>query len=206
MRLNEILSTALLGLALVASAGCEDEEDSSAGSTQQGQTDCTNDAENPYADTCVETFLTDCFDPSGACTGEVDLTGSVTLEWASGATVQTDVIIDATNITPGQVPDQSSAEANTTLTGSGGQCATGQTRNMVDGCASRTIYTRSSDNMTMTFCIKDDESVEVTCPDGTTFTAEQDAPDCQWGSGSEGGCTIEEPDTSDFGFGDLPGT
>ena len=170
--------------------GCGDDSSSDDSSTQQQAVDCTDAAQNPYAGTCVETYVADCFDPSGACMGSLDMmTGMTTLVWESGANVETSIAIDPANPTmPG---------AMTTLTSSGGMaCATALSSNNTDGCASKTVYTRASDGAELVFCIQADTSMEITCPDGSSFTVDaqqsQAAEQCQYGGGDAEACTFEQ--------------
>jgi hypothetical protein len=78
-----------LVLGLAACSGDKDEETTDG--TEPAVVDCADPASNPWYGTCVETFMADCFDPSGACDITIGQTGSTTLEWANGASVVTSV-------------------------------------------------------------------------------------------------------------------
>jgi hypothetical protein len=144
---------------------------------------CDNPDYNPWLGTCVETFVADCFDPAGACDGVVDQSnGSTSFTWDNGAAVQTE-ISGMNNVTE-------------LISSSGSVCAVGETPLMPGGaCFSTTTYTRSSDGAQMTFCIYEDQSMDVTCPDGSTHSAtaeqQQGASECQYGSGSGEACSVE---------------
>lgn len=172
-----------LPMMLIACGGNKDEE-----STGPAAADCSDPAYNPWAGTCVETFNADCFDPTGECNGMFDqATGSTTLEWASGASVET-------SINPATFGATTEIYSST-----GALCSTGESANNVGGCGSQTIYTRASDGAQMTFCIQLDGSMEVTCPDGSTHSAsstDQGASDCQYGDAEP--CTIEGLPTASY--------
>lgn len=155
---------------------------------QPAQVDCTDPAENPYAGTCVESFIVDCFDPAGACVGEVSQAG-VDLTWANGAEVLN--TIDTSN--------PYSPRTSTEIVGStGAVCATGLTvTNATDQtaeCYSETTYTRAGDGARLTFCTRLDTSQRVTCDDGSSFEVDSQAAGgasvCQYGS-EAGACEIE---------------
>lgn len=180
------------GLLLAACGDKEDEStDGTGGTGGTGGTaaavDCSDSSENPLAGTCVEDFWAGCFDPEGACDGVVDVTGNTTLEWESGATVETTLNYTSDPLNP---------TAITTVTGSDGTvCATGESQNNAGGCASLTVYTRSSDGATQEYCSQTDRSVTVMCDDGTTVDASGSAAQqCQYGDAEP--CDIE----TDFDF------
>lgn len=127
--------------------------------------ECDDPGYNPWAGTCVETFLADCFDPEGECTGQTDAMGNVLLTWENGAYLETTT--DFSN--------PSDPTITTVLYSSAGDlCAQGDTQVNVGGCASLTIYQRP-DGATQRWCIYADGSTEVTCDDGSTIavTAEE---------------------------------
>lgn len=180
----------LAALALGLTLGCGDKDDADSGGSADGADgttaatgDCSDADYNPYAGTCVESFLADCFDPSGACDGVATATGDVTLEWASGATVETTV----------DYSDPLNPGANTTITSSTGEiCATGVTQSNASGCASLTVYTRP-DGATQQYCSQSDGSTTVTCDDGTTVAVSSSqssgAEQCQYGDAEA--CTVD---------------
>lgn len=167
----------VLSLTLMACDGGEDD------ATVDPTPSCDNPDYNPWAGTCVETFAADCFDPEGACEGVIDTsTGSTSFTWANGASVDSEI---------------AGMGYETTLTASNGTvCATAETPLMPGqgDCFSTTTYTRASDGAQMTFCIYQDQSMDVTCPDGSVHssTAEQQqaANECQYGSGSGEACEV----------------
>ena len=179
-------SLLLLPLLLALACGDKDDDDSAApaGATSG---DCSDADYNPYAGSCVESYLADCFDPAGECNGVATATGDVTLDWDSGASVQTTVdYSDPTN--PG---------ALTTLYSSSGEvCAEGVSSNNTGGCASLTVYTRP-DGATQEYCSQSDGSVTVTCDDGSTVEVSSSessgAEQCQYGDAEA--CTV----TVDYG-------
>lgn len=184
----------LLALVLIACSG-DGADDSTPTTTSPGSTsttptaaavDCSDPSENPFAGTCVETFMAACFDPTGTCDGTVDMMGNTELVWASGATVTTQT--DFSNpLNPSVI---------TTLTASDGtECATGITDVNEGGCASRTTYTRTSDGAQQVYCIQLDGSMTVTCDNATVIEVPANqggaAEQCQYGDA--GPCTITGP-------------
>lgn len=168
-----MLSTAL-GLLLAPGCGSDDKDEDS------GAADCDDPASNPYAGTCVETYLADCWDPSGECDGVVDpTTGSTSFTWENGAAMTSEVTISGT-----------SAVVLTTLYNSGGvECAVAETIQGGGGCFAETTYTRTADGATQTYCTQEDGSLSVTCDDGSTVdvsSAEADAAStCQAGGDTQ---------------------
>ena len=200
MRIHTVISAALI---ITTASGCElftgQVEDAIADAQQQQQSpqqvDCTDPADNPYAGTCVESFLADCFDPSGACVGEVSQAG-VDLTWDNGAEVLNTI----------DYSDPYSPRTTTELSSSGGaMCATGLTEthalDQTAECYSTTTYTRASDGQRLTFCVRTDTSMKVTCDDGSTFEVDGQAAHgaslCQYGN-EAGACEVEVSD--DFGY------
>ncbi len=119
-----------------------------------------------------------CFDPQGVWWGTVSLTGDVELTWANGAQVLTDMDLSSP-LDP---------VANTEIIASDGTvCATGQSENGAQGCASRTVYVRGSDSAELVYCANLQGDLTVTCPDGTevSVTAEENqaASGCEYGGG-----------------------
>ncbi len=181
-------------LALALTAACFDKGDDS-GSSADGTDgadgaaasgDCGDSSYNPYAGTCVETFMADCFDPSGECEGVATATGDVTLEWANGANA----------VTTTDYSDVSNIQIRTVLTASNGtECAVGITTTNTGGCYSQTVYTRSSDGGTQTYCTQADGSVTVTCDDGSTVDVSSSqssgAEQCQYGDAEACDVTVE---------------
>lgn len=168
----------VMAVALVVA--CDGGEDAEVDPTPS----CDNPDYNPWSGTCVETFVADCFDPEGTCDGTIDMSsGATSFVWANGASVDSEV---------------GGMGYVTTLTNSGGSvCATAETPLMPGqgDCFSTTTYTRTSDGAQMSFCIYQDQSMDVTCPDGTTHSAtaeqQQAANECQYGSGSGEPCNVE---------------
>ncbi len=166
---------------LVACGGGEDDSAATASGTPSTQptsaaVDCSDPAENPFAGTCVETYLAGCFDPVGTCEGDVALTGRTELIWESGASVLTEI----------DFSDPFNPGAITTLTNSSGtECAVGVTENNTGSCASQTTYTRTADGATQVYCIQLDGSMTITCDDNTTVevpASQGDAANqCQYG-------------------------
>lgn len=148
--------------------------------------ECSDASYNPLAGTCVETFLADCFDPSGACEGSFDIMGNGTLMWDNGATVETS--LDLSN-------PMSPASLTELISSTGAVCAEGRSENNVGGCASQTVY-RRPDGATQTWCIQMDGSYSITCDDGTTVSvsaAQAGAiQTCQYGSDA-GPCSVDLP-------------
>lgn len=140
--------------------------------------ECDDPAQNPFAGTCVETFLAGCFDPSGACVGETDGAGNTTLTWENGASVVTTIEMDGMDV----------SVLTDLVASDGAVCAEGMTENGVGGCASRTVYVRP-DGAQQTWCFGNDGSYAVTCDDGTTIdvsAAQSEAvQECQYGSDAE---------------------
>lgn len=171
-RAHDIFFLGLAGLLALGACGDKDDGDGSSdgesnggASTSDGgsgEGDCSDPDVNVFAGTCVETFLAGCFDPSGACEGTIDMTtGSTTMTWANGATIETEV--DTSNPT--------SPSVTTSIYASDGTlCAVGESQNGVGGCASQTVYERQSDGATQTWCIQADGSMEVSCSDGTSVS------------------------------------
>ena len=160
LALAGLLTLGLLG------AACGDKDDSGGGGDGGGGdggsagSDCSDPSVNPFAGTCVETFLADCFDPAGECDGTIDMaTGETTMTWSNGASVQTEV--------GGGTPPT----VTTTITGSSGAvCATGTSSYGTGGCASQTVYVREGDGAQQTWCIAADGGMTVSCPGGETVT------------------------------------
>jgi len=174
---------AALGLALVACSGDgKDDETPDDGSTPAGAVDCADPAANPWSGTCVETFMADCFDPSGPCDITIAATGATDLVWENGAAV-----VSATTFDGGGVATETDYIAS-----DGTVCATGITRLMDAGCDSRSVLTRGSDGAVMEYCLFQDGSMDVTCPDGSTASASSDesagASACQYGDAEA--CTL----------------
>lgn len=173
-------------LTLVACGG--DKEEETPTETTPVEADCGDSAYNPWAGTCVETFHADCWDPEGTCNGTVELTGATYLEWENGAAVDVTLDFASDPFNPGAITDLIASD--------GTVCSTGVSRNNEMGCASRTVYTRVSDGATMVFCIQADQSMEVTCPDGSTVSAtaaqSEGAQTCQYGDAEP--CTIDTPE------------
>lgn len=158
-----LMLTAALGLSFAPGCGSDDKDDDSAAA------DCDDPDSNPYAGTCVETYLADCWDPSGECEGVIETTtGNSSYTWENGAQMTTEVTISGT-----------SAVVLTTLYNSGGvECAVAETLQGAGGCFSQTTYTRTADGATQTYCTQEDGSLSVTCDDGSTVdvsAAESDA-------------------------------
>ncbi|MCK6507035.1 hypothetical protein L6R53_27285 [Myxococcota bacterium] len=184
-----LLACSLPTLLLASACGDKDGDDTSGGGADGGATSaspCADPEYNALAGTCAETFFAGCFDPAGECDGTVDIaSGSTTLTWANGATVETTIDYS--------VP--TSPVANTTITSSSGAvCATGVTKTNFGGCASQTTYTRTSDGAIQIWCTQNDGSMEVVCPggEGITVTAAQAraAGECAYGSEAEP-CVID---------------
>jgi hypothetical protein len=168
----------MFALMLLGLLACEEEGEEGAGTTSEPTTpagtdptaapDCADPDVNPFAGTCVETFLAGCFDPVGECTYESSGL-EVSLSWDNGATVVTEAGMTST----------------TTLTASDGtECAVGTTEVNAGGCFSKTSY-RRFDGEIQVWCIQADGSFEVTCDDGTTIAVEadqsEDAQSCNYG-------------------------
>lgn len=169
-----------MGLTLGVACGESDKGDDDTASGECGDPDY-----NPYAGTCVESFMAACFDPSGECDGTYDLTGNTTLTWENGAQVVSEVGVSGT-----------SAVVITTLYASSGtECAVGETTQGAGGCFSQTVYTRTSDGATQTWCTQEDGSVSVTCDDGSTVDVDASqstaAEECQYGSDA-GACEVTQ--------------
>jgi hypothetical protein len=119
-------------------------------STSTAADGCADPSQNPFAGTCVETFLADCFDPVGECT-YVQSGANVDVTWSNGASVQTEAGLTTT----------------TTLTASNGTvCAVGTTEVMQGDCFALTTYERP-DGATQSWCFYQDGSFDVRCDDGT---------------------------------------
>lgn len=103
---------AALSLTLATGCGSDDKDEDS------GAADCDDPSSNPYAGTCVETYLSDCWDPSGECEGVIETTtGNSSFTWENGAQMTTEVTVSGT-----------SAAVLTTLYNSGGvECAVAET-------------------------------------------------------------------------------
>jgi hypothetical protein len=172
---------------VVGALGCAgDKADETEPTETAPAADCADPDYNPWAGSCVDTFVVDCWDPEGSCDGTVELTGATTLAWENGALVE--VTVDYTNpFDPTVLTDLIASD--------GSVCSSGVSTNNIDGCASRTIYTRTSDGAVMTFCAQLDGSVAVTCPDGTVVSAtaaeSEAANSCQYGDAET--CTITGP-------------
>lgn len=179
------LVMALATFTSTLACGDEDQDSAGDGGGDGGAAagDCSDPSVNAFADTCVETFLADCFDPAGECDGTIDLsTGETSLTWANGASVETTV---GTGMPPA---------VNTTITSSSGTvCATGVSSNGTGGCASQTVYTRASDGAQQTWCIQADSSMVVSCPGGETVNVTaaqaQSSNSCGFAGGGEP-CTM----------------
>lgn len=183
-----------IGWALVAAgcggAGAKDATDATgpSGSTEPTTSagGCADPTVNPWAGTCVETFLAGCFDPEGACTGTWDLQGNTELTWANGAQVITEVDLSQP-LDPSVTTDLFASD--------GGSCATGTSELGAGGCASLTTYVRTSDGAEQTWCIRLNGDITVTCPDGTevsvTAAESEAAQGCEYGSGEP--CTMTGP-------------
>ena len=190
------LTLTALAAALLALGGCfiddaidaaEDQINEEQEVQAPAQVDCTDPGANPYAGTCVETYLAGCFDPSGVCVGEVSQTG-VDLTWANGAEILADL----------DYSDPYHPGTTATLSSSAGAvCATSVTTSNTsaqdDECFSVTTYTRSGDGAQMAFCVRINRSMTVTCPDGSTFDVDGDAGNeaslCQYGN-EAGACEV----------------
>lgn len=165
---------AALSLTLATGCGSDDKDEDS------GAADCDDPSSNPYAGTCVETYLADCWDPSGECEGVIETTtGNSSFTWENGAQMTTEVTVSGT-----------SAAVLTTLYNSGGvECAVAETVQGGGGCFSQTTYTRTADGATQTYCTQEDGSVTVTCDDGSTVDVSSGqsaaAEECQAGGGSQ---------------------
>jgi hypothetical protein len=175
---------AALGLALVACSGDgKEEENEEPSGTNPGAVDCADPASNPWSGTCVETFMADCFDPSGVCDITIGATGATDLSWDNGASVVSTTTFDGSGV----------VTETDYIASDGTVCATGITRLMDGGCDSRSVLTRGSDGAVMEYCLFQDGSMDVTCPDGSTASASADesaaAGACQYGDDA-GACTL----------------
>jgi hypothetical protein len=196
--------TMLIG-ALVAAAGCGNDGGSkSATPTSHGpgpagdSADCTDEAENPYAGVrCLNDFF-NCFMPAGQCTGEIGLTGSLTLTWENGAKLESSPDFSGIMVDPAHPPSADelmNLGANTLLATNGILCMTSTTKlETDDGCESKSVYIRTSDGATAVFCSDADGNTKVTCPDGSTtdVMGTEGAANCQYGGGN-GQCDIKQP-------------
>lgn len=168
------MRAALWSPLVLLSLGCDggDSKPDDDSSTDDEVTACEDPAQNPFAGTCVETFLAGCFDPSGDCT-YAQQGANVILTWENGATVET----------------AAGRTTTTTLTASDGTvCATGTTVVGAGDCFAQTTYVRASDSAEQVWCTYQDGSFDVQCPDGSTVsvTAEESssANSCQYGGGT----------------------
>jgi hypothetical protein len=162
---------------MVLFVGCSGDKTDDTTDPAPVEADCSDPAYNPWAGTCVETFNADCWDPTGTCDGTIELTGSTSLVWENGAAVEVSIDFSGGDpFNPGALTD--------IIASDGTICSSGVSRNNEEGCASRTVYTRA-DNATLTICIQADQSMTVTCPDGSTLSAtadqQQGANACQYG-------------------------
>jgi hypothetical protein len=219
-------ASVLAGLSLVALlSACGDDGDKSGGQEQAiGNADCSDPGQNPYAEIeCVNTFMGDCFVPTGMCMGVVSQAelGKTTLTWESGHTVVADPYfsLDGVDFSDPQAAAaalQESSGADITITGANGvSCASGTERMKqmtADGtmCEALTIYTNSS-GQTLTYCFDASGNGTVSCSsNGMTYDVSggKEASNCQSGSQATGQCTVEveELDTSSLPNGaTLPG-
>lgn len=157
--------------------GDTDETDTTPPTNTTDQGGCRDPEVNPWAGTCVETYLAGCFDPTGSCTGERQGVMGLIMTWENGATVE-------------------QSGLTTTLTASNGTvCATAVTSvTPVGDCFSTTTYTDDGGDE-MQYCIHADGSMGITCADGSSFeiTAEEaqspSGQSCQYGGGEE--CVFE---------------
>lgn len=156
-----------------AGGGGDGTTDASGPSGAGGATDaCADPAYNPFAGTCVVTFLEDCFQPVGECT----TTGSMmsfAFSWENGARIEfslTDIGIFAAD---------------------GTECAHGvPTIGGGTSCVTTTVYTRTSDGSQQTWCTGADGSLVVTCETGDVIEidAGQSAAASGCGFGEGGAC------------------
>jgi hypothetical protein len=165
---------------LIACGGSKDGEDSSAVAASGT---CADPATNPYAGSCVETYLAGCFDPSGPCEGQVSLTGEVDLTWSNGASVNSEL--------------EGLGVSTTVTSSSGATCATATMAIMAGSCASETVYVREGDGATLGFCSGLDGSLTVTCPDGSSFAISAieaaSGQACQFATGDAEACSMDLP-------------
>jgi hypothetical protein len=187
-------------LALGACGGDGDEGGGDAQGSGPGadSADCTDPAENPYDEVaCLADFFA-CFAPTGTCTGEISLTGTLTLNWTDGAKLESTpdlsgIVIDPTD--PPTAEDFQGLGADTVLSTNGTTCATAKTELKTADCESKTVYTRAADGATVGFCSDAEGNTTVTCPDGTTveIAGAKGASNCQYGGGN-GECEIMQPE------------
>ncbi len=179
MRFRSMAFLALMALGVACGESDKGDDDDT------GSGECDDPSYNPYAGTCVETFMAACFDPSGECSGTYDLSGNTEITWDNGAQVVSEVTVSGTT-----------AVVLTTLYASSGtECAVGETTQGEGGCFSQTVYTRTSDGATQTYCTQTDGSVSVTCDDGSTVDVSSGQADgaetCQYG-GDGRECTMSQ--------------
>ncbi len=133
---------------------------------------CSDPAVNPFLGTCIETFLADCFVPTGECT-TTESGLSFTFTWENGASMSFDLL-------------------SVEISGESGVCATGTVDMGGGDCVSRTTYTRTTDGATQVWCMHADGSATVTCDDdsATTYTSAEFAAGgaCGFASGDAGTC------------------
>lgn len=212
-------------LAVGVVVGCGDDGESGSNGSNQaiGNADCSDPSANPYAEiACVTSFMGDCFQPSGSCSGVVDTLslGKTTLDWESGDSVEATPFydfsgIDYSNPEAAAEAARKSSGADVVITGKGGStCATGTSRleqTGADGkaCASHTVY-RNQNGQTLTYCFDASGNGTVTCSsNGMSYQVKggDKASNCQSGSTASGQCDIEVKmaNPGDFTAG-LPGT
>lgn len=172
-----------LSLALVACSGDAEDDTTDGTNNTPAAVDCADPASNPWSGTCVETFLAGCFDPSGPCDITIAQTGGTDLVWENGASVISTTTFDGAGV----------ATETDYISSDGTVCATGVTKLMDGGCDSRSVLTRGSDGAVMEYCLFQDGSMDVTCPDASVIsvTAEEStaANSCQYGSDA-GACSL----------------
>ena len=80
-----------------------------------------------------------------------------------------------------------------TIASDGTVCATAITKLNDGGCDSRSVLTRGSDGAMMEYCLFQDGSMDVTCPDASVISVSSEestaANSCQYGSDA-GACSL----------------
>jgi hypothetical protein len=130
--------------------------------TVDGSEQCTNET---FADTCIEGFFGECWDPLGDFTASLEISVPSALVWPNGAHVEIDT--DLSNL--------DAVTSHITVIGSSGrECGNGETIVPGEtGCISSTELV--SDKGELYYCIDESGNMLVTCPDNTSFALPADA-------------------------------
>jgi len=127
-----------------------------------GNEQCTNET---FADTCIEDFFGECWDPLGDFTASLAISGPSALVWPNGAHVKIDT--DLSNL--------DAVTSHIAVIGSSGrECGNGETIVPGEtGCITSTEFV--SDKGELYYCIDESGNMLVTCPDNTSFALSADA-------------------------------